>query len=151
MEASKDSRLGNTAQETESNIVSFIDSDGVQLQVTGWYRPEGQQRRYLVKFTRPGIEDISTHALIEEFYIPPFRIGGFSFSKDLDIGNPKNQGGERICLQNIVCVLDITWCSSYERECTAKFLNIFLSQMESLNHSQEVFILVEWSDEGRSR
>ena len=138
------------AQKDESDPHTFIDGDGVHLHVIGWHIPEGKRIRYLITCTRPSIEGVSTNFLVEDLYMPLFWPMNFQLSDILDIGDPGNQGGQRICLGDVTCVLDIAWCSLYERECSSKCLGSYICQDDE-GQFKEIFILVEWNDKGVSR
>jgi len=84
--------------------------------------------------------------------MPEYLKNGCPLIKDMDMSSEKHRGAQRIRLQDITRVLDLAWCSSYERECTSKFLQSFLQRTYQDESAFTAFlVLLEWNDEGISR
>ena len=60
----------NCSSYISPNSQLFADGDGIHLKVLRWYRQQDGMVKYLVKYTRPELPQLSTHALIEKIYIP---------------------------------------------------------------------------------
>jgi hypothetical protein len=121
-----------------------VDYDGMHFKVLKWHQSQNGETRYLIRYTRSEFKSFSTHALIECLYLPMNLLNSFVSLNTNDMGNPENQGGDRIRLQDVTRVLDMAWCSSYKRECSSSLL------VESLGRKklEHVFVLLEWNDEG---
>ena len=135
----------NTSKEPDLVLQPFIDYDGMHLEILGWFKAEKRRRWYLIRYTRPEIKSFSTHALMEDVYLPEDLLNSFIPSKTNDMSNPENQGGQSIRMQDILRVLDIAWYSSFKRECTSSWLD---AEQKSLH---EVLVLMEWRHDGVTR
>ena len=130
----------------------FTDEDGMQFDVPGWYKPDEHRLQYLVRCSRAEIKGIITHSLVEDIFMPKYLKESCPLLDEMDMGNSKNRGAQRIRLQDITRVLDLVWCSSYERECTSKCLESLLQGPNNDKSAlSKFFVLLEWNDEGISR
>jgi hypothetical protein len=133
----------------------YVDEDGMHLEIVGWHRSsKSGQKRYLVKYTRPELPGRSTHALLDDVWIPMRLRSGYTCPQNHDIADPSNQGGSRIRrINQILRPLDMAWYSPPSPDCTASCadyeIGITSYRLSGKRESKfnDFFILIEWRDD----
>jgi hypothetical protein len=137
----------------EPSLLGFtqphVDEDGLHWEIVGWYQHK-KRKRYLVEYTRPGVYQRCTHALVDSIWMPRNLLQDFQHQSSLDIGLSENQGNSRIRLNNITQVLDMAWYGwGSNRAADSSDLSLWQSDTQSYksgNDFKDFFIQLQWRD-----